>query len=88
MSYPYPFPGEPKTTVDVGGFQNLFLTEYRAHNTKLTIIAQLPRLKPGEYVKGDLIVSRRLAAQEMGFVLHGVCEETSAETGKTIQNYR
>lgn len=49
---------------------------------------QLPRLKPGEYVKGDLIVSPRLAAQEMGFVLHGVCEETSVETGQTIQNYR
>lgn len=24
----------------------------------------------------------------MGFVVHGVCEETSVETGKAIQNYR
>lgn len=49
---------------------------------------QLPRLKPGEYVKGDLIVSPRLAAQEMGFVMHGICEETSVETGNAIQSYR
>ncbi|CAM9124509.1 unnamed protein product, partial [Pylaiella littoralis] len=47
----------------------------------------LPRLKPAEYAKGDLVVSSRLAAQEMGFVLHGVCEELSPETRKTIQHY-
>lgn len=50
--------------------------------------AQLPRLKPGEYVKGDLIVSPRLGAQEMGFVLHGICEAISVDTGKTTQTYR
>ncbi len=57
-------------------------------NDTTTKTTQLPRLKPGEYVKGDLIVSPNLSAQEMGFILHGVCEETSAETRKPIQNYR
>ena len=48
----------------------------------------MPRLKPGEYVKGDVIVSPRLGAREMGFVLHGICEGVSSESGQTIQTYR
>lgn len=49
---------------------------------------KLPRLRPGEYAKGDVIVSPRLMAQEMGFVLHGICDAASTETGKSIDTYR